>query len=86
MTLSDIIKNFKFSTGLKKFCIGAAIAAVTLVVNDPSVLSKLIPAHWFDLTLTGIIFEAGSYLMDILKKWKGEEPPAEEPPAEKPTV
>ena len=83
MTFSDIIKNFKFSTGLKTFGIGVAIAAVTLVIDDPAVLSKLIPEHWFNMTLTGIIFEAGSYVLDVLKKWKGE---PGEPPADKPTV
>jgi hypothetical protein len=62
------IGSFDVGKGIGKFLLGVIAVAITFVIQNPQVITKLIPEKWATLTLSGLILELLDYILHIIKK------------------
>jgi hypothetical protein len=62
------IGNFDLKKGFGKFLLGAIGVGLAYVIQNPNIITSLIPEKWATMTLSGALIEFIDYILSVIKK------------------
>ena len=63
-----VIKGFDVGKGFGKFLLGMVAVAITLIIQNPQIITTIIPEKWATITVAGLVLEILDFILHKVKK------------------